>query len=252
MNSKYLIAIAATLFVMVFLFSQDKTENNSKNGTNVSEAAKVKKIIQPPAGSSSVVSSDVKSAVGSVPTAETRQTSELVLKQFASHLKTMTKCLGLTGPQTINEKAEPSLENLTANLRASLGDVVVQMDDWSQTEILDQASVRKRVRVDYDYPDGATPSRRLSMYQINSYGMPEIMNLTEDEVNNPNEAYISSLTEGYKVLAEEKGARAYYSDGEELIFSVRNGQLQSVSINKGDRSFNCFNLDQENSSCTCP
>jgi hypothetical protein len=128
----------------------------------------------------------------------------------------------------------------------------MQMDDWSQTEILDQDSKRKRVRVDYDYVDNANPTKRLSMYQINSYGMPEIMNLTAEEVNDPNQSYIDSLIEGNKVMSDEKGVRAYFAEGEELIYTVRNGQLQNISINHADKSFNCFNLDDEKSSCSCP
>ena len=222
----------------------------SKENTEISYVEN--KIVPALTAQSLPVSSDSNLRPSSAAVGETRQVSELVLKQFSLHLKSMAKCLGLAGAPAISEKTEPTIDNLGANLKAALGDIVVQMDDWTQIEILDQNSVRKRVRVDYDYPDGSNPSRRLSMYQINSYGMPEIMNLTADEANNPNEAYISSLTEGHKVITDEKGTRVYFQDGEELIYSLRNGQLQSVSINKADKSFNCFNLDEENSSCSCP
>lgn len=252
MNSKYLLAILATTFLMVFFFTKDK-KNKIKN-TNLSDTTEYaeRKTARPTVATPSLLaSSDTKIQAASEPITENRQASESVQKNFSFHLKSMGKCLKLI-EQNVAEKSEPTTDNLMANLRSSFGDMVVQMDDWSQTEFLDQGAVRKRVRVDYDYPDGTNPTRRLSMYQINSYGMPEIVNLTADEVNNPNEAYVSSLFEGHKIVTEEKGARAYFSDGAELIFSVRNGQLQSVSINMGDRSFNCFNLDEENSSCTCP
>lgn len=254
MSSKYLIAIVATILLMAFLFSKDKNEKQNQNESEEEiYSAPLNNIKSSPlAAQSSAVSSDEKSASSAVAATENRQMSELISTQFSLHLKSMAKCLGLTGVQVYGEKTEPTIENLTSNLRLSLGDVVVQMDDWVQTEIIEQSSTKKRVRVDYDYPDGATPSRRLSMYQINSYGMPEIMSLTADEMNNPNEAYISSLIEGHEIVTEEKGARAYFPDGEELIFSVKNGHLQSLSVNKGERSFNCFDLDKENSSCTCP
>lgn len=253
MKNKYLIAIAAIVMLMGLLFSNDKKSKVVQQKTADAETYKVPVKVVATAPSQSLSASAEAMSVAAPPiSAETRQVNELVLKQFSLHLKLMNKCLGLTGDSVIRESTEPSFQNLLENLRPSLGDVVVQMDDWDQTEILDSDSTRKRIRVDYEYPDGRNPSRRLSMYQINSYGMPEIVNLTADEVNNPNEAYVASLIDGHKIVTEEKGARAYFPDGEELIFSERNGHLQSVSINKGDSSFNCFNLDEENSTCSCP
>lgn len=250
MNTRYSLAILATAFVMVLLFAKDKKARVKEPVIEqAEELVEAKSPVLAPAVAATVVSADQNLPVAEVVT-DKRQISEAIQKKFSVHLKSMAKCLKLAEP-SVSEKTDPTSELLMANLRSSFGDMVVQMDDWSQTEFLD-GSIKKRVRVDYDYPDGTNPTRRLSMYQINSYGMPEIVNLTADEVNNPNEAYVASLYEGQKVLAEEKGARAYFADGEELIFSVRNGLLQSVSLNKGDYSFNCFNLDEENSSCTCP
>lgn len=256
MSSRYWIGIAATVLLMFFLFSKDKKQKMKQQNSGITEnISEQKKVLPDTQTQTGAVSSDLKvtsGAAAAVVSNEVRPISENVQKKFSAHIKLMTKCLALTNPQPLGEKIDPTLDNLMSNLKTSLGDVVVQMDDWSQTEFVDQGNIRKRVRVDYDYLDGTTPTRRLSMYQINSYGMPEIMNLTAEEVNNPNEAYIASLFEGRKVINEDKGVRSYFADGEELIFSLRNGQLQSVSINKGDRSFNCFNLDDENSSCTCP
>ena len=251
MKTRYSLAILATAFVMVLLFSKDKKSKIKESAVKQAEVAvEAKSPVISSMTAATAVSTDQNLPVVEVG-AEKRQISEVVQKKFSIHLKSLAKCLKLAEP-SVSEKTEPTSELLLANLRTSFGDMVVQMDDWSQTEFLDQGAVKKRVRVDYDYPDGTNPTRRLSMYQINSYGMPEIMNLTADEVNNPNEAYVTSLYEGRKVVTEENGARVYFPDGEELIFSVRNGLLQSVSLNKGDHSFNCFNLDEENSSCTCP
>lgn len=252
MKSRYLLAILATAFVMVILFSKDKKNKVKQASTeNSEETIPVKLIVRTDAAPVLQASTENKAAVVPEPVLETRQVPASIQQKFSLHLKAMSKCLRFADP-SVPEMSEPTTEFLIATLRPAIGDMVVQMDDWSQTEFLDQGPSKKRVRVDYDYPDGAMAVRRLSMYQINSYGMPEIVNLTADEVNNPNEAYVASLYEGRKIVTEEKGGRAYFSDGEELIYSVRNGLLQSVSINKGDHSFNCFNLDEENSSCTCP
>lgn len=255
MNTKYLVAIGATIFVMALLFSKDKKETLSADTTDEVEemsAIGVKPKLPTIANATAVASVDKTPAIN-LPEAEEMPVNPKVAELFAAHLKFMKVCLGVSSASPLSsDKIAPSADNLFNELRSALGDVVVQMDDWSQTEISDANSVRKRVRVDYDYIDGATPNRRLSMYQINSYGMPEIMSLSHDEVNNPNQAYVDSLIEGNKVVNDEKGARAYFAEGEEVIYSIRNGQIQSLSINRADKSFNCFNLDEEKSTCTCP
>lgn len=258
MKIRYLLPIAAVLLVMVFLFTGDKSKKHKQaeqeEGEEITPQAQVQQLR--PSGSSlanteksEIISGDVSQTTSA--TAVAKIPNEKILRQFSIHLKSMAKCLNLSGVQNVNEKTEPSVENLINQLKASLGEIAIQTEDWSQVEFVDQG-VKKRVRVDYDYPDGVTATRRLSMYQINSYNMPEIISLSADEANNPNEAYINSLSEGHDIINDEKGTRAYFADGEELITSQRNGQLQSVNISKGDRSFNCINLDEETSSCTCP
>jgi hypothetical protein len=127
----------------------------------------------------------------------------------------------------------------------------VQIDDWSQFDLTDKTGTKKRYRVDYDYPDGVTPNRRLSSYTLNSYGALEIDNLTSDQTDNPNEAYIESLKEGTHVLSEERAARVYYSQGEELAFTMKNGKLDTFNITRSEYSINCSGLTEENSRCTC-
>lgn len=180
------------------------------------------------------------------------QISDETLKQFSNHIKNLNSCLGLSNSASTAEKIEPSIDNLLVHLSKSLGDVAVQMEDWTQVEVIDDSSTKKRIRVDFDYLEGNIPTKRLSMYKINSYGMPEIVELTADQANNPNDAYVESLKDDVQVIADERGARAYFANGEEVIFSMKNGILQTMSVNKLDKSFNCFNLDQEFSSCSCP
>jgi hypothetical protein len=255
MNTKYLVAIGATILVMAFLFSKENKEKITEENQDLAEnsVASAQRTVPVSALSATNASSIDKTPAVTLPAAEVNQVNPKVAEFFAANLKYMNKCLGATSANAaVGESVAPTPDNLLNQLRSSLGDVVMQMDDWSQTEILDQDSKRKRVRVDYDYVDNANPTKRLSMYQINSYGMPEIMNLTAEEVNDPNQSYIDSLIEGNKVMSDEKGVRAYFAEGEELIYTVRNGQLQNISINHADKSFNCFNLDDEKSSCSCP
>jgi hypothetical protein len=252
MNNKYLIAIGAMILVMVFFFNQHKSEMTAaspKEDESVEDH--VKPVVKQVAATA--VSTDTAQVVSSDDSSKKKAVvlSQNVLRQFSNHLNSMNKCLGLHGASE-SEAVEPRLDNLLQNLRSSLGDAVAKMDDYVQTEIVDKDSVTKRIRVDYDYIDGNTSNRRLTIYQMNAYGMPEITDLTADQSNNPNQAYVDSLIEGNKVNTEERGARVYFAQGEEVVFSMKNGILQNISINRADRSFNCFNLGDENSNCSCP
>lgn len=181
------------------------------------------------------------------------EVTPLTMQKFSEHLQFMTKCLGIESRIVPPQQAEPTIENIMDQLRPNLGESQAQVHDWTQTEIVGKDGVRRRVRVDYDYADEtAEPARRLSMYQMNSYGMPEIVQLTPDQMDNPNEAYIHSLIEGNKVVVEESAARVYFANGEEMIFSIRNGNINGLSVSKGLRSFNCQNMDEDRSACSCP
>lgn len=179
--------------------------------------------------------------------------TELTMQKFSQHMQFMSKCLGMDSRQAPTQKSEPTIESLMDQLRPAMGESQAQVHDWTQTEIVGKDGVRRRVRVDYDYSDETSePARRLSMYRINQYGMPEIVVLTPDQMDNPNEAYVHSLIEGNRVMAEESAARVYFANGEELVFSIRNGNLNGISVTRGFNSFNCQNLDEDRSACSCP
>lgn len=256
MNNKYLIAAGAIIVVMALMFSRSHKKQNTEQNTEeeiTTQVVSTAKIAQ--TVSADVVapaSFDSTNKVVSHDVEATKVMSENVLRQFANQLRDMNKCLGLNNNSS-GDAVEPKIDNLLQNMRASLGDSVLQAEDYMQTEIVDaRDGSRKRVRVDYDYSDGNNYSRRLSIYQINAYGAPEIVELTADQSNNPNQAYVESLIEGNKVMAEERGARVYFPQGEEVVFSMKDGILQNLSVNRDQRSFNCFNLGEENSNCSCP
>jgi hypothetical protein len=252
MKDRHILLVAAALvFVMGFFYVKGKKPRKPIEETEIeetleSESATAAKPVQLPAAA--VTSSDRTFAA---PAPQNPVVNEAILRNFANHMKEVEKCLHLSsvnsGPQ-----AEPTPDNLLAMLRPTLGESVVQIDDWSQFDITDKSGTKKRIRVDYDYPDGVTPNRRLSSYTLNSYGALEIDNLTSDQTDNPNEAYIESLKEGAQVLTEERAARVYFAQGEEVAFAIKNGKLDSFNISRSEYSINCSGLSEENSRCSCP
>jgi hypothetical protein len=250
MKDRYIFLLAAALIVAMFFFYfkgkkpakvADETETEDTL-TQVTPARKEQVVQTIPA------SADTSRAVIAPPK---NNLSDTVLKNFATHMSEVQKCLHLTA-MNVGAQAEPTSDTLLSLLKPSLGEPVVQIDDWSQFDLTDKSGTKKRVRVDYDYPDGVTPNRRLSSYTLNSYGALEIDNLTSDQTDNPNEAYIESLKEGAQVTSDERASRVYFSQGEEVAFSLRNGKLDSFNISKSEYSITCTAVSDENSKCSCP
>lgn len=254
MNSKSVLVLGALIIVAaLFLFKDPKKRSQkTEDEAEYSETEPSEKTSPQVVQTNSTQSGDLTQAQPVANVVTQPQLNEAVLKRYSQHLINMEKCLRLQNQNFTDSVAVPSADNLISGLRPNLGDTVVQLEDWAQYDLLDKSGVKKRIRVDVDYPDGATPNRRLSMYTVNSYGALEIDNLTNDQSDNPNLAYIDSLKDGMQTLTEEKAVRVYFAQGEELLYTMKNGQIDSFSISKMDRAYNCSNLMAENSSCTCP
>ena len=254
MKNRHIFLIGAVIvLVMAFFFFKGKKRHKVVDDTEVETsdevAAAPQKAAAMPINAPAAVSSTTVKNVGG---ASKVALSPAILKSFVDRMKEAEKCLSLTAQPNMASEVNPTAESLISMLKPSLGEVVVQIDDWSQFDIVDKSGTKKRVRVDFDYPDGVTPTRRLSMYTVNSYGALEIDNLSNDQSDNPNEAYIESLKEGSQQLGDEKSSRVYFSQGEELAFTLKNGQLDTFNISRGERAVNCSGLSEENSKCSCP
>ncbi len=221
-------------------YSDETIENPMPQNTNTTSSD----VTLSPASSG-----DATPAVRSV--APVQQMSPEQLQRFMFHVEQMENCLRLPKGGVAGLSKASSTELIEA-LKPQLGEVIVSLDDWEQFDLIDKSGVKKRIRVDFEYPDGATPTRRLSIFTVNDYGALEIDNLTNDQADNPNIAYIESLKEGVQITADEKSMRVYFNQGEELIVTTKNGLIDSFSMSRADRSYNCVNMLSESSNCTCP
>ncbi len=241
--------IVGLIFFFLFKKTTKKTENDSDE-TEVSEPS------ASPAAANNFKTGSVSSSDTTIAPQQGAAGAAVVDEgaaiKFSETVSQMGKCLSLSSMPAPAAKVDPVPDNLVGSIRSSLGEAVVQMEDWSQSEVVEKNGTVKRIRVDFDYPDGATPMRRLSMFTINSYGASELMELTDAESNNPNEAYVQSLTEGLQVSVDERAGRVYFSQGEELVFTTKNGKLQNFSVTRGNKNFSCSEMDSEASRCICP
>jgi hypothetical protein len=256
MRKDFLFAIIATVLAMVGYFYYDRSEQNKLSEI---EKQKFEQDLEQKQFESSQISSSLsadQTAAQAGSAAETEpakpEDAERVFQQFSEHLKTIGTCLEIKNAVD-SEKIDPNFDNLIVSLRPALGEVVVQMDDWTQRDLRNNQGERKRLRTETNYEDGgiSSPTRRVQLYQLNEQNMPELQNIDPEQSVNPSEDYIESLKGGFETTIEEKGGRAYYQEGEELVFIERNGKLESVSLSRNGKTISCTGLDSVKSNCQC-
>jgi hypothetical protein len=256
MSNKSIIFLGA-LIVVTALFILNKSKSKKSSVQDEAEYSEEADVVSQPPKTLTAVSGDTTTALMSSSDATTAKTnpassvSPAQMHRFMFHIEQMEKCLRLP-KGSVAGLSSPGATEMIEALKPQLGEVVVNLEDWQQFDYVDKSGTKKRVRVDFEYPDGATPNRRLSMFTVNEYGALQIDNLTNDQADNPNVAYIESLKEEGQLTADEKSVRVYFNQGEELVYTTKNGMIDSFSMSRADRAYNCVNMLTENSMCTCP
>ncbi|MBC7466237.1 MAG: hypothetical protein H7256_09610 [Bdellovibrio sp.] len=251
MRLKYFLAIVVTFLIMGVLFykdrpenplqtAEDATENISDKEANTSNP-KIDQVIEKQASDTKIKDKSMQ--------ASDEQALE-IKKNFASHIKELGACLEVPSV-TVSDKTEPTFESLSSSLKTALGEVVVKMDDWTQTDFKAEDGTMKRIRTEVEYQDSGNPIKRAQFYKINAQGMPELQNLNPDQATDPSEDFLASLRGDGHVALEEQGGRVYYEAGEELVMVERGGKLQSFSLTKGEKTFSCTDTDATSSNCQC-
>ena len=169
---------------------------------------------------------------------------------FAQHLKTLGNCLKIDN-SIESERIEPTYENLIVSLKPALGDIVVQMDDWTQLDMKMPDGKTKRIRTEVNYDEPNRPTKYVQLYFMNAQGMPEMQTLDKELSKNPTDGFIESLKEGSSFLANEKGGRAYFQEGEETVIVERNNRIQSFTLSRNNQTVSCVDLDTASSTCEC-
>ncbi|OFZ31680.1 MAG: hypothetical protein A2622_03635 [Bdellovibrionales bacterium RIFCSPHIGHO2_01_FULL_40_29] len=253
MRSKYYLAITVTLLIMAFFFLRDRSDHPLDLAVTVTEEEDSAEVAATPAADDKVMA---KQASGtkllkekSVQDSSVEQIEEIETT-FSEHLQQLGVCLGFQS--TVDaEKVEPSLENLTNSLRPALGEIVVKMDDWTQTDLKYGDGSMKRIRTEVEYLDNGSPVKRAQLYKLNDQGMPELQPLATEVATDPTDDFLNSLKADGQETLEEKGSRIYYQEGEELVVVERSGKVQSFSLSKGEKTFSCTETDASTSHCQC-
>jgi hypothetical protein len=256
MRKEALVVIAITIFGMIYYYSQDNQSSFQK-----SKAVIENEIEATVSDKSSVNEDQEKAVVASTDGASTTEvnppidannsaTVEPVQKLFAQHLKAMSQCLQIKN-QADQEQLEPSLDQLFQSLKPAFGDVSVLTDDWTQTDLKYSDGMTRRIRTEISYENPSNPTKYLYVYRINEQGLPELEPISEEQSQNPSDEYILSLEAGSDATLKEKGGRAYFTGGEELIIIEKNAKLDSFTLTKNNKTFSCNSMTSLESNCQC-
>ena len=253
MNRNLVLALGATVLTMAFFYFRDHKDKISVDRNSDLEIKTTYK-------STHVVSQSIDnknsndlnlentSSVSSL--AHTADEKDTIDKNFIEHLKTIGTCLKIN-PVINHDRVEPTYDNFLVSIRPALGDLVVQMDDWTQLDLVSVDGVKKRIRTEVNYENPNNPVKYVQLYHINEDGMPEMQIVDPEKSVNPSEDYINYLKGGASVAIDERGSRAYFPDGEELVLVERSGKIESLSLTKNGKTVSCTSLDSLQSNCQC-
>ncbi|MBC7754407.1 MAG: hypothetical protein H7Z71_09235 [Moraxellaceae bacterium] len=248
MRKEFLALFVGTIFLMAVLYWNDHNKSVDKIKPVAASAR-----IQPESVSSNpqnnfpnqITSADSSTTASVVPVTEVENH-----KQFAAHLKTLSQCLQIKN-NVDYDQVDPTFDNLIVSLKPAMGDVTVFTDDWAQTDLQYSDGTLKRLRVEVGYDDPGNPSKYLQVYKLNEQNIPEIENLDPQQTTNPSDEYVESMKTGANILLHEKGGRAYFPGGEEMIVIERNGKLESFTMTKNNKTISCNTMTSAASNCQC-
>lgn len=181
---------------------------------------------------------------------KTPEVREQVAKNFVEHLKAVGTCLKIN-PAIDHTSIEPTYDNLLVSLRPAIGELVVQMDDWTQLDLQNPDGTRRRIRTEVNYENPNEPVKYVQLYNINEQGFPELQPVDAEKARNPTDDYINYLRGGANLIVDERGSRVYFQEGEEMILVERSGNIESFSLTKNGKTVSCTSLDAVNSNCQC-
>jgi len=253
-NRNTLLLIGAIVISMAFFYWNDHRKDLPTHPQDSNFEDK-KIFIKTQPTSHSALSDIPQSVSGTIapfkqPQTVTAEDKLVIDRNFAEHLKDIANCLKV-GTAVDSPQIEPTYDNLLVSLRPALGDLVVQMDDWTQMDLQSSDGSKKRIRTEVNYESPNNPTKYVQLFNINDQGLPEMQSVDQEKAINPTDDYINYLKGGASIVLDERGSRAYFPDGEELVLVERAGKIESMSLTKGSKTVSCTGLDAIQSNCQC-
>lgn len=244
MQKKYIFGILFVVLSMFFLRRYTMTSiPKNEPDTNSTLEAQVK--VTSPQETSANESGQVVKSENKKP-----ESTATIATSFTEQIRIMNKCFdyqfNLGGPVV-----EPTADNVINMLRPYVGEGVIKMEDWTQQDFKNADGSTIRIRTEMEYDDESNPVRRVQLYKLNAQGMPIMQTIDPHQAVNPTDTYLATLQGDAKPVEFESGNRIYYQDGEELVYVEQNGQLNSFSFSKGERTVSCSMISSGRTNCQC-
>lgn len=172
--------------------------------------------------------------------ATSTKSEEIVPVQAAVFTEQLKSCLGVI-PSPAQEQGGSALSqsNLFGTM-SSLGEVVLQSEDWSEKDIVVEGGKTRRIRLEVNLEEEENLGmQRLRYYEIQSDGWLKDLPLNQDQSVAPDQNLIASLESEGKLIREAKKERAYFPGGEELVYGSVNGQVRNLELHRFDKTLKC-------------
>ncbi len=238
----YLLIIAVAVILYAFLRPSSVPEQVDLSGQ--SAAQEVLAVIENPPSSQPVT------APKPAPTVAAPVVSDGVMGQnnMSSMLTSLVDCTEIKNSLPSNP-VEPTLSSILDSVQAELGEPVIRSEDWNSTEIRLPNGSRRLIRLETVYEDNDIV-KKLIYYDITKDALLPI-ELSSDQAVNPSETFIASLEKEGEVMNREKSERVFFQNGEEVMYTEKNGKLLTSEIIRAGKSLKCGDYGQQSFRCQC-
>lgn len=151
----------------------------------------------------------------------------------------MEACLDL-GTAQIDSAG--TVDSWIIGLRTSLGEPVLQTEDWSEVELQTSSGERRRMHVGMDYSGDDRIVRRLTYEKYLADGSKEAIPLAPEQAIDPSDTIIATIESDGQALNRQRFQRIYFENGEEILVRELNGQAVDLEVNRGGRQFKCSGI----------
>ena len=169
---------------------------------------------------------------------------------FGQSMKQMAACVGLNPSNASGERLDPSFDSLLSTVKSDLGDPILRSEDWV-TWNMRAGGEERRIRIETDYSDSDQASRHLLYFKVDKEGQPTLIPLPSEQTKDPSDSFIASLQKDGEVYEEEKGERAYFENGQEMVLTEKNGKIDDLEFSNGSKTFRCAGILTTAPSCKC-
>jgi hypothetical protein len=169
---------------------------------------------------------------------------------FGQALRQLTTCVNVnTGSP--GSSVEPSFDNIASAVKSDLGEPILRSQDWIVWNLKVSGGEERRIRIETDYSDSDQTARHLLYFKVDAQGNPTLIPLPAESTRDPSDAFVASLQKDGDVYEEEKGERAYFDGGQEMVVTQKNGHIDDLEFANGAKTFRCAGIMTSAPSCKC-